>query len=327
MRVAIIGAGISGLAAARKLHQSGHSVVVYEKSKSVAGRCSTRRVEGFTFDTGATSVAPRRRSLESVMLQELDTTDLIKIEKPIWAMNHGRIAPGDAAKMAIDRFCYRSGINQLAKLLAAGLEIKFDAPIEALAKSGDRWMIEGEEFDGVILAIPVPQCAPLLQSIGEGWRLGNVRYRSCISVLLGYDKPFDAPYHAAIDPEQRNPIIWVSAESVKCPGRAPEGHSAFVAQMGARFSQDHFEDSDFELLREAKVMMERLFGKDFAVPVVAQVKRWKYSQPESAGSFENANRSVSTLVLAGDGLAGPRVELAFESGVQAANFLLETRQS
>ena len=42
-RVAIIGAGISGLACARQLVKSGVSVVVFDKGRGIGGRVATRR--------------------------------------------------------------------------------------------------------------------------------------------------------------------------------------------------------------------------------------------------------------------------------------------
>nr|WP_230944119.1 FAD-dependent oxidoreductase [Burkholderia vietnamiensis] len=41
--IAIVGAGIAGLACARVLADAGHRVTVYEKSRGVGGRMSTRR--------------------------------------------------------------------------------------------------------------------------------------------------------------------------------------------------------------------------------------------------------------------------------------------
>ncbi len=52
-RIAIIGAGISGLTAGHELKKVGFDVTVYEKEPLVGGRMSTRVKEGFHFDTGA----------------------------------------------------------------------------------------------------------------------------------------------------------------------------------------------------------------------------------------------------------------------------------
>lgn len=53
LRVAVIGAGISGLACAYELRKGGAEVVVYESEDHVGGRMATRVKDGFHFDIGA----------------------------------------------------------------------------------------------------------------------------------------------------------------------------------------------------------------------------------------------------------------------------------
>ncbi|MDX8153294.1 NAD(P)/FAD-dependent oxidoreductase [Patulibacter brassicae] len=53
MRVIVIGAGIAGLAAARRLTQRGHEVVVLEAGDGVGGRTRTVQVGDFRVDSGA----------------------------------------------------------------------------------------------------------------------------------------------------------------------------------------------------------------------------------------------------------------------------------
>ncbi len=50
--VVVIGAGLSGLAAARKVQESGLSVVIVEASDAVGGRVRTDKVDGFLLDRG-----------------------------------------------------------------------------------------------------------------------------------------------------------------------------------------------------------------------------------------------------------------------------------
>lgn len=51
-RIAIVGAGIGGLAAAIRLRAAGADVVVYEKNAAVGGRCNVLTDGGYQFDVG-----------------------------------------------------------------------------------------------------------------------------------------------------------------------------------------------------------------------------------------------------------------------------------
>jgi hypothetical protein len=137
--------------------------------------------------------------------------------------------------------------------------------------------------------------------------------------MLGFEAPNPASdYHALLDPEQSHPLTWLSLESVKSPGRAPEGCSAFVAQLGARTSLQSYSMPDESIVSDVCGYLARLYGEGYRTPVVHYVKRWKYSQPESFCQFESVNRQYPRLLLAGDGLLGPRAELAYETGLMAA---------
>ncbi|MEJ7474768.1 FAD-dependent oxidoreductase, partial [Staphylococcus saprophyticus] len=56
MNIAVIGAGVTGLAAAARLASQGNRVTIFEKNNRIGGRMSQFTKDGFTFDMGPSIV-------------------------------------------------------------------------------------------------------------------------------------------------------------------------------------------------------------------------------------------------------------------------------
>lgn len=327
MKVCVVGAGMAGLGAARTIAQAGHTPIIFEKSAAPGGRAATMKLGEYTFDHGATIVSPKGSTLEQVMLKELPEDGLTIVNKPIYMHAMGRITSVETESHATTRYCYQAGMVQLAELLANGLELRLGQEVTSLVQAGQQLEANGELFDAVVLTQPVPLAAPLLQSAHDYRQFPSVRYRQCLSVLLAFDKPLDKPFHAVLDPDQSEPLTWLSLESVKIPGgfRAPEGHTAMVAQMSARYSRYNFERPDEAVTSDALVDIARILGKDFQAPLVTYVHRWQHSHASNTTALEVVNRPGNKIVLAGDAFIGARLHLAYESGIKAAQSLALTK--
>lgn len=319
-RIAVIGAGMAGLAAARTLRHLGLGATVYEKSRGPGGRCATRRVGDFFWDSGATTIVPRQSELGRVMREEISTEGLEPVVKPVMLHTNLRPQPGDPTRVS-GRFAYRDGIHTLPKRLAEGLEIRLQTEVEQLQRDGHGVIVNGERYDGIILTPPIPQTDRLLWTLGESRPFAAVRYRSCISIMLGYidDLP-ETPYAALLSPDQAHPLSWLSVESAKCGGRRP----TLVLQMSREFSRVHYPKSDSELVEMVLPYIRTLFGERYTRPDATSVMRWKYSQPEVTGTFGVVNPRGSRVVVASDGIFGGRLEDAYDSGVRAATMLAES---
>lgn len=323
MRVGIVGAGVAGLAAGRTLRALGHEAVIFEARCRVGGRLESRSIGSYIFDTGPSSIAPRGTALEQTIRYEVDTSGLHWIQHPIFVHTGLRVASGDPVKNAVERFAYIQGNQILAERLAEGLDVRLSEEVPDLAKNHVGYECAGEVVDALILTPPAPIAKPLLLTVGEGRHLANTSYRPCLSVLLGFEE--DLPplsYHAILDPEQRHPLTWLCIESEKCPGRAPDGCTAMVAQLSPEFSRRHFDSEDETVVSATLDFVSRLFGPVFGSCAVSEVVRWRYSQPETTSLFESANVPGNRVVVAGDGVMGSRLELAYESGVKAAHWLV-----
>ncbi len=327
MKVGIVGGGIAGLGAAYTLAKKGVSSVVFERNDFCGGRCSTRTIGGYKFDQGATNIAPRGKTLHTVMLDEIDDEQLVRIAKPIYVHESLRVAAGDPAKNAIERYTYQTGNATLPHLLSRGIDVRYGCTVLELRKRIEGgYRVLNEDFDALILTAPAQMCQALLTSIGEFRPISNIHYRKCISVMLGYELPTpETKYHALLDIEQRHPLTWMCLESAKCLGRAPQGCTAIVAQMSSQFSEMHFDSKEEKIIEETVVYIQRLFGSEWNSPAVTDIKKWRWSQPEMSAVFETVNAGSSTLLIAGDGVSGGRIENAFESGYKAAMLLAKLR--
>ncbi|MBV2366047.1 protoporphyrinogen/coproporphyrinogen oxidase [Streptomonospora nanhaiensis] len=72
--VAVVGAGVAGLATARALARAGHSVRVLEAADAVGGRMRTVRRDGCLVDTGAEMIAARGYPATWALIRELGLT-------------------------------------------------------------------------------------------------------------------------------------------------------------------------------------------------------------------------------------------------------------
>jgi predicted NAD/FAD-dependent oxidoreductase len=322
MRVGVVGAGIAGLAAARRLVSEGCEVTVFEAGDVPGGRCATVEIEGFVFDAGATSIVPRGRELERVLLEELDRSDLVTIETPVFTHDGRRTFLGTGMTPAA-RYCYRQGIRHLATLLAQGLTLETGRRVDLIETPADGgYTVLGKTFEGLVLAVTTTEAQRLLTTINEVRSANNTRYRRCLSVLFGFERPFTAPYHAIVAEESVHPMHWLSVENLKVPGRAPQGCTALVVQLGPKYSKWNFELADEAVYEDALVDVERVLGPGFDAPKVKRVVRWLESQPDSISGFDSVNPPGTKLVVSGDGLEGGRLEHAYDSGVKAASVLL-----
>lgn len=320
MRVAVVGAGVAGLAAARTLASAGHVCVVFEGSDRVGGRVRTERIDGYVFDSGATSVAPRGLRIAAALPA---VSGLVRVERPVYVLDGHRAVPS-SRQQGVERYVSTLGLDAVPQSLADGLDVRLNQMVERIEAPMDGgYALQGEMFDAAVLAVPVPTAQALLGTARDNRRFAGARYRPCLSVLLGYQAPFEAPYHALVDTEQSRPLTWLSVETLKCDDRAPDGCTALVAQMNSPYSQRKMGATDASIVSDVLIDVARILGPAFAQPVLSRVVRWELSQPETTVSPDSSNSNGSRLVVCGDGFLGGRIELAYQSGVTVAERLVE----
>lgn len=94
----VVGAGVAGLLAARRLARSGHHVTVMEASEVVGGRVSRVSVDGLELDAGADSFSTRGGFVEALARELGLGASIVRPEpQPTWVVAPERAYPLPAA--------------------------------------------------------------------------------------------------------------------------------------------------------------------------------------------------------------------------------------
>ncbi|NJN48096.1 MAG: FAD-dependent oxidoreductase [Candidatus Competibacteraceae bacterium] len=168
LRVAIIGAGIAGLCAARILHDQGHIVQVFEKARGPGGRTATRRSGGYAFDHGAQYFTVKDPRFDCQVESWLDAGIVQPWQGPIAALTGGEIT---FKPNQIKRYVGVPGMSAMARHLGHEVPIRYQTHVLDLNRVGNHWCLTDEavqpigDFDTVLLTTPPLQALPLLKLI------------------------------------------------------------------------------------------------------------------------------------------------------------------
>lgn len=337
--VAIIGAGICGLAAAHTLRDAGYTVTLFEQSRNVGGRAATRKRAGFIYDHGAQYIKQGSPDSISFITERFRTPDLIDISKPVWIFDGaGHIQEGDPAQNAEPKWSYRTGLTSLTQRMAEGLDIRLASEIASIQQTQEGWSLSGASGQLIgrskqlLITLPAPQASTLIQASQFLTNLrptllsylDTARYNPLISVMLGYKPtPHTRPYYALVNIDKKHPISWLAWEHEKSADRTPPGTGLLLAQMAPLYSSEHWQTPDVALLRDVGELVATLINEPLPSPIFTDVQRWQYALPAVKADADALNAATLPIGLAfcGDAFVGGRVHLALEHGIIVARQL------
>ena len=312
MRIAVIGAGMAGLACASRLAQGGASPVVFEKSRGLGGRMATRRSGAGAFDHGAQFLTARGDRL-SAYLAQAETAGAA-----------ARWSPAGRPETSETWWTGAPGMSRLARPLAEGLDIRQPVRVTGLAGRAGGWTLETESgeaiagFDAVVLAIPAPQAVSLLEASGLDHDLHGVAMAPCWALMLAFDTAAACPVDM-LRPEG-GPIAFAAREASR-PGReaAPE---RWVIHATPDWSRDQLEWDKAAVIGRLAPKACELIGAT-GEQIHADTHRWRYALVETPLGRDCLWDKKRAIGLAGDWMIGGRIEAAFDSGNALAAAILD----
>jgi renalase len=315
MKIAIIGTGMAGLTAARCLNGN-HEVVLFDKSRGVGGRMSTRYAGDYEFDHGAQYFTVTDPEFVTVI------SDL-SVDASRWDSRGLYLQAGE---LTVDtgraRWVGAPRMNTLPKAMARGLNIQLARRVARITGTAGELTLRFEDgstegpFDRVICTAPAPQAIEMLPSRSPLQPiLADVQMHACFALMVGWPEAFDPGWDSLRVNDL--PIRWIARNSSK-PER-DESVTTFVVHASPEWS-DEFSDADRDwvqtvMLDSASALCDLKLGQ---APHIA-LHRWLYAYSDIGVGQDCLIDPDMGVVLAGDWCVGGRVEGAYVSGRAAAS--------
>jgi len=315
----IIGAGLSGLAAAQVLVDAGRSVSIIDKGRGVGGRMATRRAGEATFDHGAQFFTVRGDEFRAVIDRAIEAEVV-----DIWCR-------GFSVEDGYPRYFCPKGMTSLAKwmtdqLRSKDVSIETDTRAARIEAGADHWKVQlddgGERHaHSLIVTAPVPQTIELVGHVLDpevSSTLSAITYKPTFALLITLDAPSAMTSPGGDQRTEADLFTFVADNQQKGVSAVP----ALTFHVNGDVSSTRWDDDPESIIADLLPETAPWVGEADIVDV--QLHKWKFAGPYTP--YPERHLVVAStpgpLVLAGDAFGGPKVEGAFNSGQSASRAVL-----
>lgn len=301
MTVVVVGAGLSGVAAARTLQDAGLDVRVLERARHVGGRMASPRTDDRVVDTGASYFTVADPAFEAVVTDwqrrglARPWTDTFQVA------DDGELTP----KPGPMRWAAPGGLRTLVEDLARSLDVQEQTVRQVEVGP----VVDGRPADAVVLAMPDPQARRLL---GPAFRAELAALDDPYEPVLALTARWAEAAWPAFDGAfvANDPLVaWIADDGRRRDDFAP----VLVAHSTPEFAAEHL-DAPQEAAPLLEVAVRDLLGIQTEA-VSTKVQRWTFARPTGSRS-DRYFLGENGIGLCGDAWSDkPRVEAAYLSGV------------
>ncbi len=296
-RVAVVGAGVAGAACAAALTSAGVRAELFERGRTHGGRMASPELHGRRTDLGAAYLTARDARFGALV----EYWTVQGLARP-WTDTVSVISPdGHERKPGPVRHAAPGGLRSLVR----------DLLPEGVRTGREITSLDELDHDAVVLAMPDPQAARLLDgtSTGVEW----VDYEPVVAVAAGWRERGWGDLDVAFVND--DPDISLIADD---GARRGDGAPVLVIHTTGERARQHLDDPQ-SAVDPVLSGLTRLLGLD-EQPEWTHAHRWSFAKPTGThgeapfGFVEHAGRPLGLCTDSWCPSGSPRVEAAWLSG-------------
>lgn len=342
MKIAIIGAGMTGASAASCLQHAGFQVEVFDKGRSVGGRMSSKRSHsGGYLDLGAQYFTVRDPAFQQLVANWQAQGDVA-----VWPFTPYTFA--EHLEPSADeqlRFVGTPSMQQPIKSLLVDIPVHLQCRIVSIEQqTKGRYCLIAEDgqifndYTAVIITTPPAQAEALLTNFPAlQQQIPSDILQPCWAVMLEQELG-----RSANDPSDQQALVtaleakgifgqtadlrWLCQLQDKPRREQQSGKIQWLIHFSTQFTRQHLASSPEQIVAIAKIQLQNLLGTTIEISQTV-CHRWLYATVDESqsppGVIHNAHDAIW---LAGDWCLGGRIENAWLAGQQAAQQLISQCQ-
>ena len=312
--IAVIGAGLAGITIASEINGK-FNVEVFEKSRGVGGRMSTRKETPFIFDHGAQFFKIKTSDFRN-FLSELFTKKIIQPWKFKLAYFKGKhLSKVKLVEDADNFFVGVPNMDSIVKYLSKSCNVILNTKIERIIRENDKWNVYDHNkkvygpYDWVILSLPAQQCKELItENTSFYCSIEKIKMKGCFSLMIGMGESLNLEYDAAhIEKED---IAWFSINNSK-PCRM--NNQCLLINSSYEYAARNLNTSKDKVLKHLLNISSRLINYNLSKSAMIKIHQWKYVEAKCYPKVNYFIDYKDKVAVCGDWFINSRVEGAFLS--------------
>jgi predicted NAD/FAD-dependent oxidoreductase len=330
MKVAVVGAGMTGCLLANFLNSVNIDVNIFEKSRGCGGRASTKQTDWGQCDLGATIVPAQKDNFIDFMQGLCDQDIVSKWPKEIFVSQQNTGNPPPLENFISDRehFVFNGKMNAACRQWIKNANLHTNSLIGQIRYlAGKGWQIKSNDvwhpelFDKIVLTAPWPQSKALIEQSELLIKLPDLSqsWTSCWSIALKLEQLVASEVDLVYLKDQSiQTLVRDSGKPLRPQVLTPEAESKneiWVAQLTNNLSDELGKQGKEKAISIATKGLCELFDLPDKSVSNTYAHYWRYARPRSGQKPLGILSQDNGLYVGGDWSFGASIESAYEAAL------------